>query len=164
MPRKDWEALVLGENCALCALVKAPGADNDSNFFIADLSMGRLVLQKNQSVKGYCILICHKHVREPYELPRDEQEQYFDDLMVCGMALEQVFHADKMNFQILGNAVPHLHCHLQPRYYGDSAPDHPLAPGVGNMILKPEEYRERVALIRERLELVCEYRRRGQGH
>jgi diadenosine tetraphosphate (Ap4A) HIT family hydrolase len=161
MPRKDWDALVLGDNCPLCALVKAPGADNDYNHFIADLTMGRLVLVNNQYVKGYCGFICHKHVREPYELPQDEQEQYFEDLMVCGMALEKVFGADKMNFQILGNSVPHLHCHIQPRYYGDPAPDHPIDPSAGNVTLKPEEYRERIEQIRKMLALIRADRRKG---
>ena len=108
MPREKWDALIRGENCPLCALVKAPGVDNNFNYFIADLSMSRLVLVNNQYVKGYCALICFKHVREPYELPQDEQEQYWDDMMVAGMALEKVFKSDKMNFQTLNSAIPHI--------------------------------------------------------
>lgn len=159
MPRKEWDALVMGENCPLCANVKAPGGEtNDFNKFIADLSFSRLVLDRNQYVKGYCLLICLKHVREPYELPQDEQEQFFNDMMVAGMALEKVFGADKMNFQILGNAVPHLHCHIVPRYYGDDSPNHPIDPGAKTVILKPEEYRERIEQIRQMLSLIQSHR------
>jgi diadenosine tetraphosphate (Ap4A) HIT family hydrolase len=154
MPREKWNALVMGENCPLCAFVKAPGADNEFNYFIADLSISRLVLVKNQYVKGYCELVCFKHVREPYELPQDERDQYFDDMMTAGLALEQTFLSEKMNFQILGNAVPHLHCHIEPRYYGDAAPGHHLDPNKETFILKPEEYRERVESIRKRLALI----------
>jgi diadenosine tetraphosphate (Ap4A) HIT family hydrolase len=159
MPRKKWDALVLGENCPACANVKAPGGEtNDFNKFIADMSMSRLVLDKNQYVKGYCLLVCLKHVREPYELPQDEQEQFFNDMMVAGMALEKVFGADKMNFQILGNAVPHLHCHIVPRYYGDASGGHPIDPNAETVILKPEEYRERIMQIREMLSLIQSHR------
>jgi diadenosine tetraphosphate (Ap4A) HIT family hydrolase len=161
MPREKWDALVLGEGCPLCSLVKAPGADNDNNHFIADLAMNRLMLVKNQYVKGYCLLVCLKHVREPYELPQDEQEQYFDDMMVAGMALEKVFGADKMNFQILGNAVPHLHTHIVPRYYGDAAPNHPIDTNASQVILKPQEYRVRVETIREMLTRIRAHRQRG---
>ncbi len=154
MPRKEWDALVRGENCPLCGLVKALGADNDSNYFVADLTISRLVLVNNQYVKGYCGLICHKHVREPYELPQDERELFFDDMMRAGMALENVYKADKMNFQILGNAVPHLHCHLEPRYYGDPSPNHPIDPEAATVVLKPEEYRKSVASIRHFLSLI----------
>jgi diadenosine tetraphosphate (Ap4A) HIT family hydrolase len=159
IPRKEWDALVLGEGCPLCANVKTPdGEINDYNKFIADLSFSRLVLDNNQYVKGYCLLICFKHVREPYELPQDEQEQYFDDMMTAGMALEKAFGADKMNFQILGNAVPHLHCHLEPRYYGDAAPGHPIDPNAETVTLKPEEYKHRVEQIRKILSLIQSHR------
>ncbi|PWT75060.1 MAG: hypothetical protein C5B60_05880, partial [Chloroflexi bacterium] len=43
---------------------------------------------------------------------------FFSDMMRVGKALEQTFNAVKLNFEILGNAVPHLHCHIKPRYYG----------------------------------------------
>jgi diadenosine tetraphosphate (Ap4A) HIT family hydrolase len=149
MPRKDWDALVMGENCPLCSNVNTPGGEtNDYNYFIADLNISRLVLDKNQYVKGYCLLVCLKHVREPYELPQDERDQYFDDMMTAGLALEQTFLSEKMNFQILGNAIPHLHCHIEPRYYGDAAPGRPIDPYKETVILEPEEYRERVASIR----------------
>jgi diadenosine tetraphosphate (Ap4A) HIT family hydrolase len=148
MPRKDWDALVMGENCPLCALVKAPGADTHTHYFVTDLNISRLMLVKNQYVKGYCELICIKHVRESYELPQDERDQYFDDMMTAGLALEQTFLSEKMNFQILGNAVPHLHTHIEPRYYGDPAPNHPIDPNKETVILEPEEYLERVESIR----------------
>jgi diadenosine tetraphosphate (Ap4A) HIT family hydrolase len=45
-------------------------------------------------------------------------------MMRVGQALETVFKPLKMNFEILGNAVPHLHGHIVPRYYGDPAPPH----------------------------------------
>jgi diadenosine tetraphosphate (Ap4A) HIT family hydrolase len=163
MPRKKWDALVMGENCPLCATVKAPGADNDFNYFIADMAFSRLALVKNQYVKGYSVLICHKHVREPYELPQDERDQFFDDMMAAGMALEKVFGAVKMNFQLLGNAVPHLHAHLEPRYYGDAAPGRPIDPAAETVILTPAEYQARVAQIREYLALI-EANRQNRGH
>jgi diadenosine tetraphosphate (Ap4A) HIT family hydrolase len=162
MPREKWDALVLGEGCPLCSNVNTPGGEtNDFNIFIADMAMSRLVLDKNQYVKGYCELVCLKHVREPYELPQDEQEQYFDDMMVAGMALEKVFGADKMNFQILGNAVPHLHCHIVPRYYGDAAPNHPIDPHAETVTLTPREYHDRVEKIRDMLSLIRAHRQRG---
>jgi diadenosine tetraphosphate (Ap4A) HIT family hydrolase len=147
MPREKWDALVRGENCPLCAVITA----GDTADYIADLSISRLILAKNQYVKGYCLLICHKHVREPYELSDDEQHRFFKDMMYAGLALEKVFGAVKMNFQILGNAVPHLHCHLEPRYYGDAFPNHPADPNKEKVFLTPEEYRQRVEKIRQAL-------------
>jgi diadenosine tetraphosphate (Ap4A) HIT family hydrolase len=56
-----------------------------------------------------------------------------------------------MNVQILGNAVPHLHAHLVPRYYGDPAPSRPLDPGLQTVMLVSAEYQERVQRIQAAL-------------
>jgi diadenosine tetraphosphate (Ap4A) HIT family hydrolase len=37
-----------------------------------------------------------------------------------------VFAPCHMNYQLLGNSVPHLHVHLVPRYLDDIAPGKPL--------------------------------------
>ena len=54
-----------------------------------------------------------------------------------------------MNFQLLGNLVPHLHARIVPRYYGDPAPGRPLDLGDQMVRLAPQEYEERVRLIQE---------------
>jgi diadenosine tetraphosphate (Ap4A) HIT family hydrolase len=151
MAREKWEALVRGEGCPLCVEIAAKEPNDESGYTVADLTITRLRLCKNQYVKGYCVLISRKHVREPYELTQDEQNRFFKDMMLAGKALEEVFKADKMNFQILGNAVPHLHCHIEPRYFGDSSPNHPIDPNAKTVILSVEEYKTRVRQIREAL-------------
>jgi diadenosine tetraphosphate (Ap4A) HIT family hydrolase len=151
MPREKWEALVRGEGCPLCAEVTSTQPYNEYGYTVADLSFSRLRLCANQYIKGYCVLICHKHVREPYELPEHERDIFFDDMMRTGLALENVFKSIKMNFQILGNAVPHLHCHIEPRYYDDPAPNRPIHSGEKTVSLKPEQYAALVKKIRRAL-------------
>jgi hypothetical protein len=41
-------------------------------------------------------------------------------------ALERHYRPVKLNLQMLGNAVPHLHTHLLPRFAADPAPGRPL--------------------------------------
>lgn len=151
MPRERWETLVRGEGCPACAEVASAETANGEGFLVADLDMSRLRLAANQYVRGYCVLLCRRHVREPYDLDREERVMFFEDMMRAGQALDRVFAPMKMNFQILGNAVPHLHAHILPRYYGDPAPHRPLDPSAGQVILTAEEYAERIALIRAAL-------------
>jgi diadenosine tetraphosphate (Ap4A) HIT family hydrolase len=151
MPREQWDALVRGEGCPLCIEATTEVPMTEEGYIVADLAMSRLRLSVHQSLPGYCVLLCKKHVREPYELSPEEQRRFFADLMQVGRALEQTFNAVKMNFELLGNAVPHLHCHIKPRYYGDPAPGRPIWPDQQPLLLTPEEYRERVALIRAAL-------------
>jgi len=154
MPREKWESLVRGDECPLCAEVALKENDNEFGYTVADLSISRLTLMRNQYVSGYCVLVCHKHIREPYELPVEEYHKFFEDMIRAGQCLEKVFGADKMNFQILGNIVPHLHCHIEPRYYGDPAPNRPIDPNTKTVILKPEEYQKRIKQIRKALSKV----------
>ncbi len=151
MPRERWEALVRGEGCPLCAEIAA-GVEANAYFHkIADLQVSELRLAANQNGPGYCVLVCKRHVREPYELSLEEQTMFFEDMMSAGRALERVFEPTKMNFELLGNLVPHLHCHINPRYYGDPWPGSPVRPGVPPVLLTPREYRERVGQIRAAL-------------
>src|SRR5262249_25392400 len=109
-------------------------------------------LSSNQYAPGYCVLICKKHVREPYELPPDECAQFFADMMRVGRALETIYHPIKMNFQLLGNAVPHTHCHIIPRYYGDPRPGMPLDPMMNvKRLASIDEYMEQGKAIRAAL-------------
>jgi diadenosine tetraphosphate (Ap4A) HIT family hydrolase len=151
MPRERWDALVRGENCPLCAECQSVEPINEHGYTVADLRLSRLRLAANQFPPGYCVLICTKHVRESYHLTRKEQSLFFSDMMCAAQAIELVFNPVKMNFQLLGNLVPHLHVHIVPRYYGDPAPGRPIGPGDSVIMLAPQEYVERVRLIQEAL-------------
>jgi diadenosine tetraphosphate (Ap4A) HIT family hydrolase len=152
MPRERWDALVRGEGCPLCADL-ATGAEVDAyGYTVADLRVSRLRLAANQSVPGYCVLIARRHVREPYELDRAAQKAFWDDVLQAGRAIEHAFGADKMNFEVLGNAVSHLHCHMKPRFYGDPAPERPIHPDARQVLLTADEYGRRVRLLRAALQ------------
>jgi diadenosine tetraphosphate (Ap4A) HIT family hydrolase len=151
MPREQWDALVRGEHCPLCADIASKEPVNKDGYLVADLGMSRLRLAANQYVPGYCVLFSKKHVLELYHFTLEDRSLYIEDLVRTARALEETFHPLKMNFQFLGNAVPHLHCHVIPRYYGDAAPGAPIDPNLGTHVLSAQEYEERVDLIRARL-------------
>jgi len=152
MPRAEWDALVKGESCPMCSAVVSKEPFSESNYTVAHLDSGILWLRTNQYVRGYSVLVCRQHVREPYQLKKHDRIQFFEDLMLVGEVLEKVYNADKMNFEILGNSTPHLHCHIIPRYYGDPAPNQPMSLPFSEVVkLKPEEYIEQVKRIRDAL-------------
>jgi diadenosine tetraphosphate (Ap4A) HIT family hydrolase len=124
---------------------------NAEGYTVADLGISRLRLATNQALPGYCVLICTQHVREPYDLSREEQRLFFADMLRAGKAVAQAFDPIKLNFELEGNAVPHLHCHIKPRYYGDAAPWMPFPLHEHQRLLAPQEYEERVGVIRAAL-------------
>ena len=149
MLREQWDALVRGENCPACAEVRS-GA-TEEGYVVARLQLSHLRLMHNQFVPGYSVLVCTRHVPEPYHLSPEEQVCFFQDLVRAARALDRVFAPTKMNVNLLGNLVPHLHAHLVPRYYGDPAPGRPIDPGLKVVTLTPGEYQERVRQIQAAL-------------
>jgi diadenosine tetraphosphate (Ap4A) HIT family hydrolase len=98
---------------------------------LADLQADELVWQFPHSIAllgpwqcyhGYCILVARRHATEMHQLPDADRRGYFDDLCRLAAAVEQAFRPRKLNCELLGNQVPHLHWHLFPRY--DSDPNH----------------------------------------
>jgi diadenosine tetraphosphate (Ap4A) HIT family hydrolase len=152
MPRERWDALVRGEGCPLCRDLAAGTEPNEHRYVVAELTAGQLWLPANQSIPGYCVLVSRRHVREPYELPAEERAAFWEDMMRVGAALERVFDAVKMNFELQGNSVPHLHCHIKPRTYGDPGPGRPLQPSERKVYLTALEYIERAGVIRAALQ------------
>src|SRR6266851_4759891 len=73
-----------------------------------------------QSYQGYCILIARRHATELSQLPDAERRAYLDEMCVLARAIEETFRPHKLNYELLGNQVPHLHWHLFPRYRHDS--------------------------------------------
>ncbi len=75
MPREQWDALVRGEQCLLCAEITSQEPINPYGYTVTDLGMSRLRLAVNQFVPGYCDLICKKHVQELYHLTLEERSR-----------------------------------------------------------------------------------------
>lgn len=102
---------------------------------------------RNQFLPGYSVLACTTHEADPYHLSPEDQVLFFQDLMRSASPLGRVLTPTRVNFQILGNLVPHLHAHLVLRSYGDPAPGRPLDPNLRLVTLAPAEYEVRVRRI-----------------
>ena len=87
-----------------------------------------------------------RHVAEPTELSDGEAVGYWREVLRVGAALERHYRPVKLNYQILGNAVPHLHTHLVPRFAEDPAPGRPLPFPEGERPDLPEEQLRRDVL------------------
>lgn len=79
------------------------------------------------SIPGYCVAIWkHGHVVEPTDLDEASAAGFWLEVLQLGRALETLYRPAKMNYQTLGNVVPHLHTHLVPRPWTDPEPHAPL--------------------------------------
>jgi diadenosine tetraphosphate (Ap4A) HIT family hydrolase len=65
-------------------------------------------------------------VHEPFQLPDGERQHFFEECMIVAKALNKLFAPRKLNYEIHGNTIPHLHLHLYPRYEGDPYEGRPI--------------------------------------
>jgi diadenosine tetraphosphate (Ap4A) HIT family hydrolase len=68
---------------------------------------------------GFCRVIWNSHVREMADLTSPEREHLWRVLHVVETGLRDILEPDKINLASLGNAVPHLHWHVIPRWRDD---------------------------------------------
>jgi diadenosine tetraphosphate (Ap4A) HIT family hydrolase len=115
--------------------IDCPMCGND--FTADDIGWGLLLARGEVSnaylwrsgTPGYCVNIyTGRHVAEPTELNPDEAAAFWRDTLALGRALEHHYQPIKTNYLLLGNAIPHAHFHVIPRFEAgvDAAPGGPV--------------------------------------
>jgi diadenosine tetraphosphate (Ap4A) HIT family hydrolase/GNAT superfamily N-acetyltransferase len=124
--RDAWERLRRGEGCPLCETVRAGFDEDDYGVTLARTESSLIRLARNQRARGYCVVVATLHKVEPFELGPGERQAFFDEVLSTGQAIQEICRPIKINYELLGNSVPHLHAHVVPRYADDGAPGGPL--------------------------------------
>jgi len=84
-------------------------------------------LQRVTPALGYtAVLFRGRHVPDPVDLQPDELVSFWSDVRIAVAAIQAVFSPCHVNYQMLGNATPHVHVHVVPRYLDDPSPGLPL--------------------------------------
>jgi len=132
-----------GIGCPMCP-------DADDSDVIWHSPVGKIHLKNGADYRGYCVLIYHRHAIELYDLHPSERSHFIDVLATVSEQIAAVCQPAKMNTALFGNIVPHLHCHLIPRYFDD--PDWNQAPvfrpDSERRPLSPENYAALLAKLR----------------
>ena len=103
-----------------------PGEDEYGTRIFAGV-VSDAYLQKRGIQRGYTVVIWRgRHVAEPTELSEDEASTYWLEMLRVGRALEAHLQPVKLNYDLLGNSLPHLHTHVVPRYADDPRPGWPF--------------------------------------
>ena len=70
-------------------------------------------------MRGYACLVFRRHAVELHELSEIEGQNFMRDIRRLSGAVQKVTSAVKLNYEVHGNTIPHLHMHFYPRYQGD---------------------------------------------
>jgi diadenosine tetraphosphate (Ap4A) HIT family hydrolase len=120
---------------------------------IADCGSSVAYLNEDQFFPGWTFLVLKRHATELWQLGAPERAALVEEVARVGRALAEAFDAVKMNYELLGNQVAHIHWHLVPRLAGDPSPRLPVwTVSHEPRRLPPAEAAERIALIRRLLQ------------
>lgn len=108
-------------SCKICEKVWPP-----DDHYIGDLALTKAYLFEDQFFAGWTVLILQAHHTELFQLTRNDRELVIEDVSRVGEALTEIFEVRKINSELLGNQVPHIHWHVIPRLKTDPEPVQPV--------------------------------------
>jgi diadenosine tetraphosphate (Ap4A) HIT family hydrolase len=136
-----WARLRNGEACVICRR----GAPND---VLVELDTSWVTVNEDALMRGYACLVFRRHIVELHELNDGEGAAFMRDIRRLSAAVQQVTDAVKLNYEVHGNTIPHLHMHFYPRYPGDPFEGSTINPKA---VKKPVYAPGEVDVIRARL-------------
>lgn len=118
---------------------------------ICKLGVSELVLFKEQSKRGRCIVAYKDHVGEIVDLSEEERNAYFADVNRAAKAIHKAFHPDKVNYGAYGDTGCHLHMHLVPKYKDGDEWGSTFQMNPEKTFLTDEEYKDMIERIKSNL-------------
>jgi diadenosine tetraphosphate (Ap4A) HIT family hydrolase len=129
-----WVALCSGATCPICVC----GEPQD---IVATLEASWVTMQEAAPVRGYVCLVSLIHAVELHDLADRTATGFMRDARRVSKALATATGAVKLNYEIHGNSLPHLHMHFFPRYRGDQFEGQPINPRLAkNPVYSPGEF------------------------
>ena len=139
---------IIGENCAYCQ-----GGELLAKFGIkiCDLDVSQLILFKEQSKRGRCVVAYQDHVSEMIDISEEMRNRFIADVALAAKAIHEVFAPDKVNYGAYGDTGCHLHMHLVPKYKGGDEWGGVFQMNPDKTYLGTAEYEDMIRRIKENL-------------
>lgn len=126
--------------------------DTDPDLRIAELPNSYVILNRDQFFPGYTLLFTRTHATELFQLDREARAALMEEVSSVAEALYGIYRPAKINYELLGNMVPHIHWHIVPRFSSEPLWPRPIwSEPHEELILPPDEYRQRIETIRSAL-------------
>ena len=113
---EKWERFSQIDGCPICQNWPHPEGET----LIKEFPTSWLIAtEKISCLWGQCCIVAKPHAVELYDLNERDLLNYMKEVQVSAKALKKVTKAIKINYEIHGNTIPHLHMHLFPRYINE---------------------------------------------
>jgi len=104
--------------------------------FIAEMPHTAAWLLPDQTYRGRTVVWLKEHFDDPADLPAVLRAELMTEVMRTAEAVRRELRPDRLNYTCFGNAVPHVHFHVIPRFKTD--PDWGKAPWRENVATLPD--------------------------
>ncbi len=85
---------------------------------------------------GYVCIVSKVHAAEPFELRGETRHEFWEDVLAASEGVKTAVSSTKLNYEISGNRIEHLHLDLYPRYPGDPYEGRPIDAKKGLQVLR----------------------------
>jgi diadenosine tetraphosphate (Ap4A) HIT family hydrolase len=145
---KEFYELKRGVGCPMCEQGRPEETEHGARFFAGEVADA--YLQRANVQRGYSVVVWRgRHVAEPTELAPEEAAKYWLEVLEAGRRIERSLQPVKLNYDVLGNSLPHLHTHVIPRYADDPKPGWPFPfPEDDPGTIDEDEFRRDLELLR----------------
>lgn len=119
--------------------------------FICELPASVLVLFKEQSHLGRCIVAAKDHKSEIVDMTPEETSAFYGDVRRVAAAVRKAFQPDKINYGSYGDTSGHCHVHIVPKYRDGFEWGGTFAMNPDKKYLSDAEYKDVIAKIKSAL-------------
>jgi diadenosine tetraphosphate (Ap4A) HIT family hydrolase len=111
--------------CPACDDNAASLAGTDP-WVVGVLETGIVRVNRTQYHRGATLFVSRTCVSELHELPEPVRCAHVREMALVAEAVFRAFEPKKLNYELLGNSVPHVHWWLTPRHADDPALGRPI--------------------------------------
>ncbi len=143
---RQWKGLCDGTLCPICTR----GHPLD---LLETLPHSWLTIPAQAAMPGYVCLVSRTHAVELHDLDEKQATGFILDARRVARAVTAATGAVKLNYEIHGNTLPHLHMHIFPRHPADRFEGRPIDPrDIREPAYRPGELEAFRTAIREHLQ------------
>lgn len=136
-------------NCFYCT---KEGKINELMMKICTLDCADIYFFKDQKHLGRCVVALDEHCTEIYQISEEKLNRFMKVVSKVSSVIAELFKADKINYAIYGDLVPHFHIHLVPKKKNELQWGKPFTDDIEKKFLSESEYKKYITLIKNELQ------------
>lgn len=135
-------------NCFYC---EKGNTLSDLMLLVCELEHANVYLVKNQNFPYRCVVALKEHKAELFDLSKEQLCGFSAEVALVSKAVFELADANKINYGIYGDKVPHLHYHIVPKREGEFCWGSPFLLQGNDIFPDAAELERRIQQIQQKI-------------